>query len=181
MTVVVARIGKPHSLRGEVTVQLHTDNPTGRFVPGTVFGTEAPVGSRVPKELTLRTARLHNGVWLLSFDGVPDRAGAEGLRGARLVLESGPRPALPPEADDDEAYHEDELVGLVAETVDGERLGTVTGLETGPAQDLLVLTLEDGASAWVPFVTPIVPEVDVAAGRVVIDPPPGLLDLNRGI
>jgi 16S rRNA processing protein RimM len=183
MSVVVARIGKPHSLRGEVTVQAHTDDPEGRFVPGAVFATEAADDSGVPRDLTIRTARVHNGVWLLSFEGIPDRTGAEGLRGTRLLLEREPPGPDGARADDDadeESYFEDDLVGLVAETVTGERLGTVAGLETGTAQDLLVLTLADGASAYVPFVAAIVPEVDLDGGRVVLDPPPGLLDLNRG-
>lgn len=192
MSIVVARIGKPHGLRGEVTVQLHTDDPGRRLAPGASFATEARSGSGVPRELTIRTARPHNGTWLLSFEGIPDRTGAEGLRGARLVVdtdeaaeaaagsETGSEAGSEAATDDDEdAYYEDELVGLAVESPAGERLGTVASLETGSAQDLLVVTLEDGTSAWIPFVTAIVPEVDLAGGRIVVDPPAGLLDLNR--
>lgn len=188
MSIVVARIGKPHGLRGEVTVQLHTDDPGRRLAPGASFATEARSGSGVPRELTIRTARPHNGSWLLSFEGIPDRTGAEGLRGARLVVDTdeaaeaaaGSAAGSEAAADDDEdAYYEDELVGLAVESPAGERLGTVASLETGSAQDLLVVTLEDGTSAWIPFVTAIVPEVDLAGGRIVVDPPAGLLDLNR--
>lgn len=179
MSVVVARIGRPHSLRGEVTVQAHTDDPEGRFAPGASFATEARPGSGVPLQLTVRTARVHNGTWLLSFEGIPDRTGAEGLRGTRLVVEAGEAGSEAADADED-AYYEDELVGLAVESMAGAPLGTVAGLETGSAQDLLVLTLEDGATAWVPFVTAIVPVVDLEGGRIVLDPPPGLLDLNRG-
>lgn len=176
MDVLVARVGRAHSLRGEVTVQLHTDDPQARFRPGVRFRTEAPAGSGVPGELTLRSARLHNGTWLLAFDEVPDRTGAEGLRGARLLVDAASDEA---EADE-EAWYADELMGLRAVDRRGAELGTVAGLEHGPAQDLLVLRLPDGERAWVPFVAVIVPEVDVAGGRVVIDPPEGLLDLNRG-
>jgi 16S rRNA processing protein RimM len=171
---LVARIGKPHSLRGEVTVQLHTDDPEGRFVPGARFATEAAAGSGVPRELVLRSARVHNGIWLLAFEGIPDRTGAEGLRGTRLLVDSEDVP----EEDGDEGWYEDELVGLRAVDRDGAELGTVSGLEVGAAQDLLVLTLAGGTTAWVPLVEEIVPEVDVEAGRVVIDAPPGLLELN---
>ena len=72
MALLVARIGKPHSLNGEVTVQTHTDDPERRFVEGTEFATEAAAGTGVPRSLTLRSARLHNGVWLLGFDEIPD-------------------------------------------------------------------------------------------------------------
>ncbi|MGE9806859.1 MULTISPECIES: ribosome maturation factor RimM [unclassified Janibacter] len=170
---VVARIGRPHGLRGEVTVQLHTDNPAERFVPGTTFVTEAEPGTGVPRELTLTSARLHQKTWLLGFDGIPDRTGAEGLRGTRLLLDD--------ETDDDEddAWFEEDLVGLEAVTPAGEHLGEVVGLETGPAQDRLVLALADGTEALVPFVEAIVPEVDPEGGRVVVDAPPGLLDLGR--
>ena len=87
MDVVVARIGKAHALRGEVTVELRTDEPQARLAPGTRLTTEARRGSGVPRELTVRTARVHNGTWLLAFEEIPDRTGAESLRGTRLLLE----------------------------------------------------------------------------------------------
>ncbi|WP_270888608.1 ribosome maturation factor RimM [Pedococcus sp. 5OH_020] len=174
--LLVARIGKPHGLRGEVTVQTHTDDPERRFVAGTVFATQAVAGSGVPRALTLRTARQHRAIWLLGFDEVPDRTGAESLRGTRLLVDV----AEVTEPADDDGYYEDELVGLSVVTVDGDAVGEVTGLETGTAQDLLVVRLSSGAEALVPFVTAIVPEVDVEGGRVVIDPPTGLLELNEG-
>ena len=82
MEVLVARIGKPHGLRGEVTVQTHTDAPRERFVRGAVFETRPRRGT-----LTLRGARLHQGVWLLAFEEAADRSAAEALRGSRLVLD----------------------------------------------------------------------------------------------
>lgn len=174
--LLVARIGKPHSLHGEVTVQAHTDDPERRFVEGSVFDTQAAPGSGVPRTLTVRSARLHNGVWLLAFEQVPDRTGAESLRGTRLVLDEA---AAPASDDDEDSWYEDDLVGLAAYDPTGERLGEVTGLESGGAQDRLVLRLADGHVVEVPFVAAIVSEVDVAAGRVVVDAPPGLLDLGR--
>jgi 16S rRNA processing protein RimM len=175
--LLVARIGKPHGLRGEVTVQTHTDDPDGRFAPGTVFATEAVPGSGVPRELTVRSARLHGRIWLLAFEQIPDRTGAESLRGTRLFVDIDT--ATQADADDvDGGYYEDELVGLAAVGVDGTALGEVAGLETGAAQDLLVVRLATGAEALVPFVEAIVPQVDLAAGRVVIDPPPGLFELG---
>jgi 16S rRNA processing protein RimM len=170
---VVARIGKPHGLRGEVTVQLHTDDPEARLAVGTVLDTEARPGSGVPRQLTVRSTRVHNGIWLVAFEEVPDRTGAEGLRGTRLVLDT--------EADledmDDEAWYEDDLVGLEVRDPTGEVIGTVTGLDVGAAQDRLVLELTDGVTAYVPFVDEIVPEV--REDHVVVDAPPGLFDLYR--
>lgn len=174
---LIARIGKPHGLRGEVTVRVHTDDPQGRFVPGAVFATEAAPGTGVPKALTLAAARLHREIWLLQFEEIPDRTGAESLRGTTLHLTADD---LVEEDDDDEdSWYEDELVGLTAVDPGGTAIGTVTGLQTGSAQDLLVVRLEDGVEAMIPFVAAIVPDVDIEGGRVVIDPPPGLLDLAR--
>ena len=85
-STVVARIGKPHGLHGEVTVRLHTDQPERRLAVGAVLDTEADAGSGVPRTLTVRSTRVHRGIWLVAFEEVPDRTGAEGLRGTRLVL-----------------------------------------------------------------------------------------------
>jgi 16S rRNA processing protein RimM len=167
--VVVARIGKAHGLRGEVTVQVLTGAPDERFVPGATFVTE-PVAAG---PLVLRSARDHNGILLLGFEHTDDRTGAEALRGIKLLAD-----ALEDDGDED-AWYERDLVGLKAVTVGGDEVGEVTALESRPAQDLLVLRLSDGRQARVPFVTAIVPEVDIAGGRVVLDPPAGLLDLDE--
>lgn len=177
MDVVVARIGKPHSLNGEVTVQLHTDEPQARFVPGVTFATEAKAGSGVPRTLTLRSARLHNGTWLLGFEQVPDRTGAESLRGTRLVIDNEAEEVSEQDEAGD-AWYEEELTGLAVVTRAGSRVGAVSGLDLGPSQDLLVVSLDTGGTAYVPFVSAMVPEVDVDGGKVVIDPPDGLLELN---
>ncbi len=170
---VVARIGKAHGIRGEVTVALHTDSPHERFVPGARFTLEPGPG---PGTLTLSGAREHNGIWLLAFEEVPDRTAAEALRGRRLLLESSEGADL--EApDEDDAWYEDELVGLRVEDLAGREVGTVGALHTRPAQDLLEIRLPDGRAVPIPFVTALVPVVDVPAGRVVIDPPGGLFDL----
>jgi 16S rRNA processing protein RimM len=169
MQVVVARVGKAHGLRGEVTVQVLTGAPDERFVPGATFETDPPaVGP-----LVLRSARDNNGILLLGFEHTDDRNGAEALRGTKLLAE-----VL---ADDgnEETWYERDLVGLKVVTVGGVEVGEVTALEPRPAQDLLVLRLSDGREALVPFVTTIVPEVDIDGGRLVLDPPPGLLDLDE--
>jgi 16S rRNA processing protein RimM len=169
MQVRVARVGKAHGLRGEVTVQVHTDAPAERFVPGRQFSTRP--ASAGP--LTLASVRQHRDTVLLAFEEVPDRTAAEQLRGTQLYVETEALEAA------GEGWYEDELVDLVAVTPAGGRLGTVSALETRPAQDLLVLALDDGGEARIPFVEQLVPEVDVEGGRVVVDPPQGLLELDR--
>ncbi len=184
MSHVVARVGKPHGIRGEVTVQVHTDDPRGRFVVGAIYATQARPGSGVPHRLTLRSARDHNGTWLLAFEEVPDRTGAEGLRGTRLLTDpsAGSDPDGLGAADGasaaDEGWYEEELVGLDVLSVSGDRVGTVAGLELGAAQDRLVVRRLDGGTAYIPFVAHLVPTVDVPGRRVLIDPPPGLLELD---
>ncbi len=179
MDRLVARIGKPHGLRGEVTVRLHTDDPERRFALGTVLRTEAEPGTGVLRELTVATARLHQDTWLIGFEEVPDRSGAEGLRGTRLLVEDGPDAEAETEPDDeDDTWYESELVGLVAVDPGGGRIGTVAGLTVGGAQDLLEIEVEGGGRALVPFVHQLVPEVDVEGGRVVVAAPPGLLELG---
>jgi 16S rRNA processing protein RimM len=171
MRLVVARIGRAHGIRGEVTVEVHTDVPEERFVPGAVLPVSAPAGFvGAPVTLTVRAVRDHNGTLLLAFDGVRDRTAAEGLRG--LVLEAD----VPPEVGDPDAWYDHQLIGLAAVTPGGAELGTVVGVEHSSAQDLLVVQGRDGRQRLVPFVTAIVPTVDPVAGLVVIDPPAGLLD-----
>ncbi|MBP8881020.1 MAG: ribosome maturation factor RimM [Dermatophilaceae bacterium] len=177
MSHVVARIGRPHGIKGEVTVQLHTDNPAERFAVGTVLPTRAPKGSGVPLTLTIAGARDHNGIWLLAFEEIPDRTGAEGLRGTRLLTPIGEEELLEPDGGGD-VWYEEQLVGLRAERPDGSFVGTVAALHIGPGQDRLALTLEGGRTAYIPFVSALVPTVDIRGGRIVVDPPPGLLDLD---
>ncbi len=166
---VVARIGKAHGLRGEVTVQLHTDTPQDRFVPGARFATQP--SERGP--LLLTGVRVHQGTYLLAFDGVSDRGSAETLRDTRLLVEQQEE-----SQDDGDGWYEADLLGFAVTLADGTVVGTVTGLQLRPAQDLLEVELTAGGQALVPFVDALVPEVDEEGRRVVIDPPAGLLQLG---
>ena len=121
-------------------MQTHTDDPEARYVPGVTYETQAAAGSGVPRSLTLRSARLHQQTWLLGFEEIPDRTGAESLRGTRLFIDAEAVVA----DDEDDAWYEDELVGLTAVDPAGAALGEVTGLRTGAAPDQLVLRLPDG-------------------------------------
>lgn len=170
MRLQVARIGKPHGIRGEVTVQVMTDDPAARFEPGTVFDVEAgPL-----KALTVEGARWNKEILLVAFEEVADRNAAETVRGARLFVETEDL-----EEDDDDSWYEHELVGLTVRVGD-TIVGKVTGLRTNAAQDLLVIEDTDGEEVLVPFVEAIVPEVDTEAGHILLTPPDGLFTLNRG-
>ncbi|MET8083131.1 ribosome maturation factor RimM [Micromonospora sp. NPDC005197] len=184
MQLVVGRIGKPHGVRGEVTVEVRTDEPEARFAPGAVLRTEPGatppsaadepgVPFRVPAKLTIEEARFHQGRVLIAFEGILDRNTAEALRGTLLVVDSAD--VEPPE--DPEEFHDHQLVGLAVVTPTGEQLGEVARIDHAPSSDLLVLRRPEGRTALIPFVRAIVPEVDLAGGRVIVDPPAGLLDL----
>ncbi len=162
------RIGKPHGVRGEVTVEAWTDDPAGRFAAGAVLRTD-PAGAG---PLTVGTAREHGGRWVIGFDGVTDRTAAEALRGTVLQIAAAERPAI----EDPDEFYDTELAGLTVRTVTGHRVGIVTEVVHGPAGDSLAVQATD-REHLIPFVSAIVPTVDVAGGVIEIDPPDGLLDL----
>ncbi|MGH4023033.1 MAG: ribosome maturation factor RimM [Pseudonocardiaceae bacterium] len=162
---VVGRVGRPHGLRGEVTVQVRTDSPEQRFALGARFG------AGPDRTLTVAAVRPHAGALRVRFDGVSDRAAANGLRGALLTIDIADLPEL----EDPEEYYDHQLEGLVAVGLDGAVLGTVQEVVHAPASDLLVVQTA-GGEALVPFVRDIVSEVDLDSGRMVLDPPAGLLD-----
>jgi 16S rRNA processing protein RimM len=168
MQLQVARIGKPHGIRGEVTVQVLTDAPGDRFVPGTEFVVEP--ASAGP--LTVHSARWNKDILLIAFEEIETRNEAETLRGAKLFIESEEL-----EDNDDEGWYEHELVGLEAR-VGSQVVGKVSGLNTMPVQDLLVVKTPDGKEILIPFVEQIVPEVNVAEGYVLVTPPAGLFEIN---
>lgn len=169
MQVHVGRIGKPHGIRGEVTVEVLTDAPQDRFAAGAVFATE-PAG-RGP--LTVATARWNKEILLLGFEEALDRNQAEALRGTRLVFDTDSELET-----DDDAWYEHELIGLAAR-IGSEEVGKVVALTPMPAQDLLVIKTAAGEEVLVPFVTEIVPEVDIEAGFIRLTPPGGLFEVNR--
>lgn len=169
--VVVGRIGKPHGIRGEVTVDVRSDEPDRRFADGARLRTQAPRGAAgVPAHLTVTRTRWHQGVLLVAFEEAGDRTTAETLRGTVLhvTLDAAETP------EDPEEFYDHQLVGLTVEDLEGARIGEVTGVVHG-AQDLLAVRATDGRDTLVPFVAALVPEVDVAAGRVVVADRPGLV------
>jgi 16S rRNA processing protein RimM len=190
MRVIVGRIGRPHGIRGEVVMGVRTDEPDLRFAVGAVLGLDRTLpasGSTsageatASGELTVAAVRWHSGQLLVAFTGITDRTEAGELTGSWLSVDSS---QLPDISDPDE-FRDHELVGLSVRTASGDAVGVVTDvLHSG--QDLLVVRAarqegaegadDKGGEYLVPFVKAIVPEVDIPAGLLVIDPPPGLLD-----
>ena len=167
--LLVGRIAKAHGIGGELAVDVHTDAPDERFAPGAALN--ARLRDRSVRTLTVSTVRPHGTRLLVRFTEVPDRTVAETLRGAQLLVDAAD---LPPSEDPDEFY-DHELEGLAAVLADGTEVGKVREIARSPGGELLVIDVAEGREALVPFVREIVPEVDVAGGRVVLDPPEGLL------
>ena len=168
MQLVVGKIGRAHGIKGDVSVEVRTDEPEQRLGPGAVVLTDpATVGP-----LTVETGKVHSGRLLLRFAGVNDRNAAEALRGTILISEVDPedRP------DDPEEFYDHQLIGLDVVLLDGTLVGELTEVVHLPYQDLLTVKRPDGTEVLVPFVTRIVPTIDLENQRAVIDPPPGLID-----
>jgi len=165
MKVTVARIGKAHGLKGEVALDVRTDIPEQRLVPGAVFET----GDSGLPQLTITKVRQASGRWYVGFEQITDRNGAEDARGIELLIDGET-------SDEDDAWYVHELVGLAAERPDGSRVGEVVELLDLPAHDVLVVKEPSGNRAMIPFIEAFVPEVDVPGGRVIVTPPYGLLE-----
>jgi len=172
MELVVGRVAKSHGVRGELVVDVRTDDPDARFAEGTTLRGRMPRSTET-REFTVESAREHSGRLLLALHGVGDRSAADALRGMLFVVDSAD---LPPSEDPDE-YYDHELEGLTVRDTAGTEIGTVTEVLHSAAGELLaVRAAEDGRQILVPFVTAIVPTVSIAERLVVIDPPEGLLD-----
>lgn len=167
----MGRLTKAHGLKGAIKIELYTDDPDRRFVPGAVFHLQVPESSPwFGKTLELLELKWFNTHPVAFFKGVVDRTTAESLVKGILLIEHDP--AETPTEDD--AWYDHQLIGLSVMR-DGVKVGTVTGLDHLPAQDLLHVATEAG-DVMVPFVTAIVPEVDVAAGTLTVTPPHGLFE-----
>jgi 16S rRNA processing protein RimM len=170
MQLVVGRVSRPHGVRGEMTVEVRTDDPDLRLAAGAVLATEPAAAG----PLKVTRSRWHSGRLLVSFDGVADRDQADQLRGTLLLVDSADLEDL---ADPDE-FRDHQLVGLTVVDADRQPVGEVTQvLHYG--QDMLVVAGSGnraGREILIPFVSAIVPEVDLDAGQLRIDPPEGLLD-----
>ncbi|MFF3730542.1 ribosome maturation factor RimM [Streptomyces sp. NPDC002476] len=173
MQLVVARIGRAHGIKGEVTVEVRTDEPELRLAPGAVLATDP--ASAGP--LTIETGRVHSGRLLLRFEGVRDRNAAEALRNTLLIAEVDPA-ELP---EDPEEFYDHQLIDLDVVLADGTAIGRITEITHLPSQDLFIVERPDGGEVMIPFVEEIVTEIDLEEQRAVIAPPPGLIDETQAV
>jgi 16S rRNA processing protein RimM len=171
LTLVVGRIVRPHGIRGEVVVDVRTDSPEERFGPGVVLGLQRH-GAQRAEELTLVDVRPHSGRLLVRIEGVDTRESAQELRGALLTVRAD---ALGDTGDPDEFY-DYQLEGLRVVHTAGDDIGVLHEVLHTPGGELLVVHTGTGRELLVPFVSEIVPEVNLEAGRVVVNPPEGLFD-----
>jgi 16S rRNA processing protein RimM len=162
--VTLGRITGAQGIKGEVKLQSFTADPLD-------IASYGPLDASNGLRLTIKSVKPYKNMLLARIDGVEDRNGAEALRGVELMID---RDRLP-EADDDEIYHAD-LIGLSAHDTAGHLVGTVVAVLDFGAGELLELKPADGKTILVPFNVETVPEIDLDAGRLVIDPPEGLLD-----
>jgi len=163
--VVVGVIGRPHGLRGEVAIELRTDEPERRFAPGAQVRAEG--GARI---FTVASVRDHSSRTLVTFAELPDRTAVEAVRGTRLVVDvaANEQPA------EEGEFYDRQLVGLRVLDAAGLDTGRVTAVVHLPAQDALEVLTAAGPRL-VPFVLDLVPEVDLGRGHVRLADVPGLL------
>lgn len=158
--ILIAEIGAAHGIRGELRVKPHTADPEA-------IGDYGPLTSEDGRQFIVKSVRPNKNVIVCTFDGIRDRNAAEALTGTKLYVD---RSALPETEDEEEFYHAD-LIGLAVETVGGEAIGTVVALHDFGAGDLLEVSRPRGGSFYAPFTRDFVPTIDMAAGKILIDPP----------
>jgi 16S rRNA processing protein RimM len=167
MQVVVGRLGRPHGVKGEINVEVLTDNPEKRFSVGSKL-----IIQNKNKELTVKTMRLHTKKLLVFFEEIPDRNLAEEHKGSYLTVELD-ESEIPQDGDE---FYDEQLIGLTAINNSNSPLGVVVDVIHGTAQDLLVIKTPDKKDVLVPFVDEIVPTIDLAKKQILITPPKGLFD-----
>lgn len=174
MELVTGRVVKSHGIRGEVVVEVRTDEPDGRFAVGSVIRGRKPRDTTGEVDYTVEAAREHSGRLLLRLKGIDSRDAADALRGTLFMVESDDLVS----SDDPDEFYDHELEGLTVQLADGTVVGTVREVLHSAAGELLSIRPADGSRSevLVPFVAAIVTSVSLADGTVVIDPPEGLLD-----
>ena len=158
--VLVGVVGAPHGVRGEVRLWVFTENPA-------TIGDYGPLQSEDGRSFEIASLRPAKDHFVARLKGVPDRNAAETLTNVKLYV---PRDKLPPAEDDDTFYHAD-LIGLAAVTPDGAPLGTVTAIHNFGAGDVIEIKPEGGEALLVPFTETAVPNIDIAARRMIVVPP----------
>ncbi len=161
--ILVAEIGAPHGLRGEVRLRSFTEDPLAVQDYGVLEGDD---GTR---RFAIERLKPAKGCLIARLSGVSDRTAAEGLRGVKLYVSRDRLPA----PEDDETFYYADLIGLAVVTGDGRALGTVIAVHNFGAGDLIEVEAGTGATVMLPFTAAVVSEVDVAGGRLIVEPPAG--------
>lgn len=167
--LLAAVVLKPHGVRGEVLVESYLEGNIS-FTDIREIILRPPKAS--PEKLKLLSARISAKGWLLKIEGIESREEAEKMRGAEIEIE---RSLLP--ATEEGEYYRHDLIGSEVVTVQGESVGVVKGVFPRAPQDLLVVLSGKGEEKLIPAVAPIIVEINLEAGKIVIDPPDGLLEL----
>jgi 16S rRNA processing protein RimM len=166
----VCRIGRAQGLKGEVNVMSFTDDPEVRFSPNSILQTASG------QEFVVEHSRQFKARWIVKFEGINDRNASEALNGTVLYIDPEEDEVVDDDDfDDEDGYYFTDLIGLKAILADGTTVGKVTEAIDRPGQSLLEITEPKGAVSLVPFVEQIVPDVDLEAGTITLNPPGGLL------
>jgi 16S rRNA processing protein RimM len=165
LQLVVGRIGRAHGVLGEATIEVRTDAPEQRFTVGGKLTTNSG------QELKIKSARWHNQILLLSFEGISDRDQIESLKDELISSEVDFSNLAPGE------YHYQQLLGAQVFLQNGELVGNVTEIVALPGQDLLAVD-HLGREVLIPMVKAIITNIDIANKKIEINPPEGLLDVT---
>jgi 16S rRNA processing protein RimM len=172
LELTIGRVVKAHGVSGEVVVEVRTDDPEMRFVPGAVL--RAKVSDHPDRNYVVAAVRPHGSRLLMRLDGVADRNAADALRGSWFVIDSEDLPPI----DEPDTYYDHQLEGLAVRTIQGRDIGTVAEVLHTPAGELLAVNRGQAGELLVPFVSAIVTSVSLEDRIVEIDPPEGLLELE---
>ena len=166
MQLVVGRIGRAHGVLGEATIDVQTDDPDLRFKVGSKLTLDSG------QELTIKSSRWHNQILLVGFEGVNDRNQIEALRDQLISSQVDLSQLTPGE------YHYQQLIGCQVYLQNNDLVGQVSEIVKLPGQDLLSVD-KNGSQVLIPMVKQIIISIDVAAKKIVVNPPEGLLDVTN--
>lgn len=172
MDLVVGRLGRPHGVHGEISVEVRTDEPELRFAKGSRLSLKES-----NNQLTVLSSRWHQEKMLVKFEEITDRDLANEIKGKTLTIKIDPNSI---ETKKDQ-YYEFQLAGLKVIDKNDKTLGQIKEVITNLAQDLLVVETVDKREVLVPFVKQIVTNVDLDKKQVIMDPPTGLFDEENAI
>ncbi|MGO8966041.1 ribosome maturation factor RimM [Mycobacterium sp.] len=175
MELIIGRVVKAHGVTGELVVEIRTDDPDLRFVPGAVLRSRAKGPDRRERSYAVETVRAHGSRLLVRLSGVADRDAADALRGSVFVIDSADLPPI----DEPDTYYDHQLEGLRVRTTAGRDVGIVAEVLHTPGGELLAVNRDQASELLVPFVSAIVTSVSLQDRIVEIDPPEGLLELEQ--